>query len=165
MLVDRDLLLDDVLVQHLIVELEGVLIDEVVVEALALLGLDDDTLVELHVDLAAHTGSLMLLSEDLFLLEGVVLVVSQTTCRGIELFDSTVVQMFHLDVERLFVNSVPLLFELALQLLELLLNIVCLLLQVLVEVLGTATINGGSIFVCLVNRALIVVVEVVVRGK
>ena len=81
-----DLLLNDVLLQHLVIELERFLLDEVVIEAFAVSWLDNVTLGVDAVLVADLRGSLMLALEFLFLLHSVRVVLDETPCgRNIKL--------------------------------------------------------------------------------
>ena len=74
------LLLDDILGEHLIVELQRLLVDQLVVEAFAISWLDNVTLGVNTVLVANLRGRLMLALELLLLLNGVLVVLDETPC-------------------------------------------------------------------------------------
>ena len=132
------LLLDDILVEHLIVELKRLLIDQVVVETLAD-GLDDVTLLVVCVLLTMLGGAHILFPELVLVLEGKILVTDKSLRWGHhELLNSVVVEVVHLSVEDVPVEFASLLIKLFLKLFELVLHSLGLVVPVLIHIFGVA---------------------------
>ena len=135
------LLLDHVLPQHLVVELKRLLVDQLVVQPLAVRRLHDVALGVDTVLVALVSRGLVLALELLLLLDRVAVVLDEAARRrGLELVDASVIQLINCLVEGIPVNVVSLPFELGVESRELVLDCLRLDLELLVvePVLGLA---------------------------
>ena len=153
----KDLLLNDVLVQNLVIEIQWLFVNQLVVEAFAISWLHDVTLRINAVLVSLLRRRLVLALEFLFLLNSVSVVLNKSLGRRyFKLDDASVVQFVDCLIECLWVDTLSLLLKLPVKLSELVLNSLCLQLKLFVveSVLGLA-INTKFFFIGVLEGLLV----------
>ena len=150
----KDLLLDDILVQDLVVELEWLLVDELVVKTLAVCGLHNVAFRVNAILVALLSGSLVLTFELFFLLDGVRMVLHKALrWADLELHDASVVQLVNRLVKSLWVDTLSLVLKLAVKFSELVLDSFRLELKLfIVEPVLRLSIDSKLLFVRVIKR-------------
>lgn len=152
-----DLLLNDVLVQNLVIEVQGLFVDQLVVQAFSIGRLHDVALRINAVLVALHRRRLVFTFEFLFLLYSVRVVIDKSFGRRyFKLDDASVVQFIDRLIECLWVDALSLNLELLVKLGELVLNSLCLQFELLVvEAMLRLAINTKFFFIGVLKRLLV----------